>query len=120
MDGREDAAEQRAADGHLSKLESDRPSVANDPCANFDEPGLQAGQRPVGYLLRQISTLQEDAEIVGQRMKLQADLVLRHALAGETRPVDRLFAFLDALPGSVCLHTREGAAQPCHADCRTG
>jgi hypothetical protein len=26
--------------------------------------------------------LQEDAEIVGQRVKLKADLVLRHALAG--------------------------------------
>jgi len=63
MDGREDAAEQRAADGHLSKLERDGAGVADNPCTDFDEPGLQAGQRPVGYLLWQVSTLQEDPEI---------------------------------------------------------
>jgi len=32
-------------------------------------------------------------------MKLKPHLVLRHALAGQARPVDRLFAFLDVLLG---------------------
>ena len=47
--------------------------------------------------------MQEDAEILGQRVKLKADLVLRHALAGQARPVDRLLAFLDVLLGCAKL-----------------
>jgi hypothetical protein len=119
MDGCKDTSEQITRNCHLSKLERDGAGVTDDPCTDFDQPGLQAGQRPVCNLLGQISAFQEDTEVVGQCMKLKPHLVLGQSLTGETRPVDRLLAFLDALPGSVCLHTREGAALPCRADCRT-
>jgi len=59
--------------------------------------GLQAGQRSGGHLLRQISAFQEDTDIVGQCMKLKADLVLRHAFAGQPRPVDCVLALLNLL-----------------------
>ena len=36
-------------------------------------------------------------------MKLKADLVLRYALAGQPRPVDRLLAFFDVLLGGATL-----------------
>jgi hypothetical protein len=48
-------------------------------------------------------TLQEDAEIIRQCMKLEPDLILRHALAGQARPVDGLLAFLDVLLGGATL-----------------
>jgi hypothetical protein len=71
--------------------------MSDDPCTDFDEPGLQAGQRPIGYLLGQISGFQKDTEIVSQRMELQPNFVLRQALAGKACPIDRLLAFLDVL-----------------------
>ena len=77
--------------------------MADDLCTDFDYPGLQAGQRPIGHLLGKVRALQEDAEIVRQCMKLKQHLVLRHALAGQARPVDRLLAFLDMLLGGASL-----------------
>ena len=71
--------------------------MSNKSGTNLDQPGLKAGQRPIGYLFGQISALQEDPQIVSQRMKLKSNLVLRHALAGQPGPVDRLLAFLDVL-----------------------
>jgi hypothetical protein len=71
--------------------------MADDPCTDFDSPGLQAGQRPISHLLGKVRVLQEDAEIGRQCMKLKQHLVLRHALAGQARPVDRLLAFLDVV-----------------------
>ena len=47
--------------------------MANGPCVNLYESGLQAGQRPLCHLLWQINALQEDAEILGQCLDLQAD-----------------------------------------------
>ena len=81
MDGGKDAVEQISADRNLGKLEGNGAGVADDPRAGFDQSCLEAGQRPVGYLLGQISALQEDTGIAGQCVKLKADLVLRHALA---------------------------------------
>ena len=81
MDGGKDAVEQISADRNLGKLEGNGAGVADDPRAGFDQSCLEAGQRPVGYLPGQISALQEDTGIVGQCVKLKADLVLRHALA---------------------------------------
>jgi hypothetical protein len=108
--------EKATAYRNLSELERDGPGVSNDWGTNLYQSGLQAGQRPVGHLLRQISALQEDTEILGQCVQLKADLVLRLALAGQPRPVDCMLAFFDALPGSVCLHAREGAALIVEAD----
>jgi hypothetical protein len=120
VDRRQYAVEKVTADGNLSELERDGPGVSNTSGTNLDETGLQAGQRPVSHLLRQISALHEDTEIVGQCVQLKADLVLRLALAGQPRPVDCVLALLDALPGSVCLHAREGVVLRCPADCKIG
>ena len=81
MDGGKDAVEQISADRNPGKLEGNGAGVADDPRAGFDQSCLEAGQRPVGYLLGQISAVQEDTGIAGQCVKLKADLVLRHALA---------------------------------------
>jgi hypothetical protein len=48
MYGCDDAGEQITTDGNLGELECDGAGVADNPCTDFDEPGLQAGQRPVG------------------------------------------------------------------------
>ncbi len=67
-------------------------------------PGLMRRvRRPVGHLPRQIGTLQEDTGIAGRCMRLKPHLVPRHALAGKTRPIDRLPAFLDMLFGGAAL-----------------
>jgi hypothetical protein len=84
-----------AADRDLGKLEGDGAGVTNYPRTDFDQPGLQAGQRPVGHLLGQICVFQEDTQIVGQGMKLQAYLVLRHPFARQPCPVDRLLTLFD-------------------------
>ena len=76
MDGGKDAVEQISADRNLGKLEGNGAGVADDPRAGFDQSCLEAGQRPVGYLLGQISAVQEDTEIVGQCVKLKADGVV--------------------------------------------
>ena len=81
MNGRQDVTEQVATDRDLGKLERDGAGMTDDPCADFDQPCLEAGQRPVGHLFRQISGLQEDPEIVGECMKLKPNLVLRHPFA---------------------------------------
>jgi hypothetical protein len=33
--------------------------VTHNPCANFDQPSLQAGQRPIGYLHNKVKALVE-------------------------------------------------------------
>lgn len=81
MNGRQDVTEQVATDRDLGQLERDGAGMTDDPRANFDQPCLEAGQRPVGYLLGKVCTLQEDPEIVGQCMKLKPNLVLRHPFA---------------------------------------
>ena len=65
----DDAGKQITTCSNFRQLERDSVSVANDPCTDFEQPGLQAGQQPVGHLLGTVRTLQEDAEIVGHRMK---------------------------------------------------
>lgn len=82
MDSREEANEQSTTDSHLSQLECFGTDVANNACADLDQPGLQDSQRPVGYRLWQFSALREDPEFVSQRMQMEAHLALRHALAG--------------------------------------
>jgi hypothetical protein len=57
MDRRQDAVEQRAADRDFGELESDGPGMSNNSGTNLDQPGLKAGQRPIGHLFGQISAL---------------------------------------------------------------
>ena len=44
LDGREDATEHSAADGHLGQLERDGARMVDHALTGFDQPGLQAGQ----------------------------------------------------------------------------
>lgn len=103
MDCCKDAVEQITADGHFGQLKRDGAGMTDDPCTDLDQPGLQAGQRPICHLLGQVCALQENTEVVGQCMKLKSHLVLDHALAGQARPIDRLLAFLDALLNGATL-----------------
>jgi hypothetical protein len=68
--------------------------------------------------LRQRQGAQKVAQIVGEGMQLLANGVVGELPAGQARPSDGVLAFLDVLPGSACLHAREGAALPCRVDCR--
>ena len=56
---------QSSIDCNFCELEGDCTGLSHNPCANFDQPGLQAGQQPIGYLLGKVCALQEDTEIVG-------------------------------------------------------
>ncbi len=78
MDGGQDAVEEVTRDRDLGELEGDRAGMPHDTGADFDEPCLQAGQRPGRDLVGQLGGLEEHAEVVGQRVELQANLVLRH------------------------------------------
>ncbi len=54
-------------------------------------------------LLRQSQSAQEVAEIVGERMELEPDLVVPEAMAGKPRPVDRILTVLNSLLGCAAL-----------------
>ena len=69
----QDISEQSFRVGHLSHLEGDIATVANDLGTNLDQLLLQAGQRPVTDRLGCGQGAQEAAEIVGERVKLKAD-----------------------------------------------
>jgi hypothetical protein len=89
--------EQSTIECNFCELEGDCTGVLHNPYAIFDQSGLQACQRPIGYLLGKVCALQEDTEIVGQCVKLKSNFFLRHAIARQSRRVDRLLAFLDVL-----------------------
>ena len=57
MNDHQNATEQAAANRNLSKLEGDCTGMSHDLCANLDELGLKAGQRPIRYLFEQFSAL---------------------------------------------------------------
>jgi len=92
LDGRDDASEQSTTHPNLGQLEGDGAGVTDGPRPDFNQPGLQAGQRPISHLLGQVGLLPEDTEIVGQCMQLKPYLVVAEPLAGQPRPVDRLLA----------------------------
>lgn len=77
--------------------------VAHDAGANLDQFELQAGQRPVGHLLRQFDAAQERCHVVGQRVHLRPHLVVVQPPARQPRPVEGVFAFLDVLFSSAAL-----------------
>ena len=57
----------------------------------------------VSDLFGQFSALEKVAKVVGQCMKLQPDLVVTEPFAGQSRPVDRVFAFFYVLLSSATL-----------------
>ncbi len=63
----------------------------------------RAHQRPGGNLLGQARALQEHGVVVGERMELHADLVLRHGPARQARPLHRHLAFIDVLLGRALV-----------------
>ncbi len=80
MDSCENTVELVATDASFGQLECDGPSMTHHSRSSFDQPRSEAGQRPVSQLLGEFGPLQEDTQILGQCMKLQTDLVLRHPL----------------------------------------
>ena len=70
MDRRQDAVEQRAADRDFGELESDGPGMSNNSGTNLDQPGLKAGQRPIGHLFGQISALSAWPEFASTQRNL--------------------------------------------------
>jgi hypothetical protein len=51
--------------------------MPHDGSTNLDELGRQADRGPCRKLVEQVSALQEDAEIAGERIDLEVSLVLR-------------------------------------------
>ena len=95
--------------------------MAYDPCPNLYEAALETCQRPVGYLYREVDTLQEDTKVISQCVKLKPDLIITEPLAGQAGPGDGVLAFFDhCLAGYCAAMSREGAALRWRADCKTG
>ena len=84
-------------DCDLGHLEHDVAAVAHHLGADLDQLVLQGRQRPVLDRLRRRQRVQEVAEVVNQRMKLQTHRVGGERSARQSRPLDRALAFLDPL-----------------------
>ncbi len=78
----QDLGEQRSWDGNLRHLESDVATVAHDIGPDLDELVAQGGERPMFHSLGQRQGAQEVAEITGERMELEPDLVVAETVAG--------------------------------------
>jgi len=76
VNGGEDGTHHRAHDRDLSQLEGDGTGMAHHACPDLDQLELQAGERPVSHLLRQLDAAQEGGQVVGQRVQLQPHLVV--------------------------------------------
>ncbi len=74
VDRREDANGQIITDGFPGQSESNCEGVTDNSRTDIDEPGLQAGQRPIGYLFGQM-------RLVGRRR----DCRRAHEAEGELR-----------------------------------
>ena len=110
MDGGKDLPEDAARYSHLCQLECDFAGMAHNPRPDFDQTALNACERPVSDVLRQLCASQEVAELVGQGLKLEPDLVVPEPFAGQARPVDRAFA---------SHHSTSQADQPKPHNCET-
>ena len=96
-DQRQDVGEHLPRDRDLGHLERDVAPVADDLGADLDQLLSQAGQRPRLRRLRHRQRAHEVAEVVGERMELEADGVGGEGATGQPGPFDRAFAFLDPL-----------------------
>ncbi len=74
--------EQRSWDGDLCELKGDVTAMTHDLGADLDELLPKRRQRPVFDLLRQRQGAQEGAEIIGERMELEPDLIVAETVAG--------------------------------------
>ena len=95
MDCGDYLSEERATDCDFGELERDLARMAHDTRPDLDQAALNAAQRPIGNLFREVYTVQENAEVVGQSVKLKPDFIVAEPLAGQTGPGNCVFAFLD-------------------------
>jgi hypothetical protein len=77
--------------------------MAHDLRANLDQLLLEARQRPVFDRLGRRERAEEVAEIVGKRVKLNADSVRGEGAAGKPGLSDRALALLDPLFACAAL-----------------
>src|SRR5271165_3863045 len=82
---------------HLGHLEGGVAAVAHDLGTDLDQLLAQAGQRPRLRRLRHRQRPHEIAEIVGQRVELEADGVGGEGSARQAGPLDRALALFDPL-----------------------
>ena len=95
MDCGDYLSEERATDCDFGELERDLARIAHDTRPDFDQAALNAAQRPIGNLFREVYTVQENAEVVGQSVKLKPNRIVTEPLAGQAGPGNCVFAFLD-------------------------
>ena len=93
----QDFLEQLPWNGDLGQLECDITTMANDLGSDLDQLPPQRGQRPMLHFLGQRQGPHEVGEVVGQGVKLEANLVVAELAARQPRPFDGLLAFLDEL-----------------------
>ncbi len=98
--------------------------MANHLRSDLDQFGQEGAKRPVFDFLRKDQTSQEVAQVVGQNKESQPHLVRDKTLAGQSRPVQGVLAFLDPLlggaasivkvhhPWSLCTHIGDNETDP--------
>src|SRR5271169_3042526 len=89
-------------------------AVAHDLGADLDQLLAQAGQRPRLRRLRHCQRPHEIAEIVGQRVELEADVVGGEGAARQAGPLDRALAFFDVLlaGAAVVVECNDALSRP--------
>ncbi len=76
IDPPQDFPKQVPRHGNLGQLERDIATMADNLGTDLDQLLPRRGQRPVFHFLRQRKRAHEVGEIVGQRMKLEMNLVV--------------------------------------------
>ena len=91
--------------------------MANDLGADLDQFFAQAGQRPGFSRLEHRQRSHEVAEVVGQRMKLEADGVGGEGAALQPGPFDCPLAFFDPLlcRAALVVEGDDALGRPCQA-----
>ncbi len=87
--------------------------------ADLDQLVPQRGERPMLDARRQCESPQEVAQVVRQHEQLQSHLIVVEAVAAQSRPAQRVLAFLDPLLGRAAAvvevhHALGPAAQVGH------
>ena len=89
--------EQTVGHGDFRHLERDIATMADDLGSDLDQLLRQRRQLLVLHFPRQRQRAQEVAEIIGQGIELEPDLVVAELTAGQPRPLDGVLALLDPL-----------------------
>ncbi len=81
VDQAQNLSEQSSGDSDFRELKGDITAMSHDLRADLDVLLPKRRQRPVFDLLRQRQGAQEVAEIIGERMELEPDLVVAETVA---------------------------------------